>query len=96
MIFLDPSEWGARMQAHQHRADELLAAYRHPGEKHPVYDFLFNYYPVRPKHLRQWHPGVGVKLLGPVEAPHASWRDYVVDDTGVALDIPAFWARRGD
>ena len=90
MIFLDPSEWGARMQAHQHRADELLAAYRHPGEKHPVYDFLFNYYPVRPKHLRQWHPGSGA-LLGPVEAPHAVAR-LRCDDRGW-LDI-AFWASR--
>lgn len=96
MDVLDPSEWRARMAAHETRADELLATYRHPGTKHPVFDFLFNYYPVRPKHLRQWHPGVGTSLAGAASAPHTIWRDYATDGDVVALDLPAFWARRGE
>lgn len=96
MDVLDPSEWRARMAAHETRADELLATYRHPGTKHPIFDFLFNYYPVRPKHLRQWHPGVGTSLAEAPSAPHRTWRDYATDGDVVALDLSAFWARRGE
>jgi hypothetical protein len=32
------------------------------GEKHPVYDFLFEYYSFRPAHLLRWSPGFGVVL----------------------------------
>jgi hypothetical protein len=31
---------------------------------HPVYDFLFDYYPFRPAHLKRWSPGIGVPLEG--------------------------------
>ena len=31
-------------------------------EKHPVDDFLFEYYPISPAKLRAWHPGFGVAL----------------------------------
>lgn len=31
-------------------------------EKHPVDDFLFEYYPISPKKLRNWHPGFGYAL----------------------------------
>jgi len=96
MSVLPRSEWQTRMAAHEHRADELLATYRYRHEKHPVFDFLFNYYPVRPKHLRQWHPGVGTLLADASDAPHATWRDYVTADGAVGLDLAAFWSRRGD
>ncbi|MFC9790682.1 3-methyladenine DNA glycosylase [Rhodococcus sp. NPDC127528] len=43
------------------------------GEKHPVIDFLFTYYSLRPAQLRRWHPGYGVRLTGP--AAHEYW-DY--------------------
>ena len=34
------------------------------GEAHPVWDFLFTYYSLRPRQLRRWHPGFGVVLAG--------------------------------
>jgi hypothetical protein len=34
------------------------------GERHPVYDFLFEYYSWRPGSLERWHPGIGVALAG--------------------------------
>ena len=34
------------------------------GEAHPVWDFLFTYYSLRPRQLRVWHPGFGVVLGG--------------------------------
>ncbi len=58
---LDPSEAQARRAAHEARVDRLLAGHlarRARGEKHPVEDFLFTYYSVRPSRLRRWHPGL--------------------------------------
>jgi len=34
------------------------------AEKHPVYDFLFDYYSFRPSHLLRWSPGIGIRLSG--------------------------------
>lgn len=34
------------------------------GRKHPVYDFLFEYYSLRPAHLLRWSPGIGIFLEG--------------------------------
>jgi hypothetical protein len=34
------------------------------GESHPVWDFLFSHYSLRPGQLRSWHPGYGVLLAG--------------------------------
>lgn len=83
------------MAAHDERARDRLAKFRHPGGYHPVYDFLFEYYPVRPSHLRRWHPGIGVKLEG--VPPHRQWRDYLQGEDGLTvLDLPAFWQRRGE
>ena len=92
-MILQPKTWQTRMTIHEESANEYLARYRHPGSYHPVYDFLFEYYPVRPSHLRRWHPGVGVTLAG--EAPHAEWNYYHRIDEGVTVDTEAFLARRG-
>ena len=35
------------------------------GTSHPVIDFLFTYYTLRPAQLARWHPGFGVGLSGP-------------------------------
>ncbi|PZP16615.1 MAG: 3-methyladenine DNA glycosylase [Brachybacterium faecium] len=45
---------------HEERADALTAEHRERrarGEKHPVEDFLFSYYPFSTARLRRWHPG---------------------------------------
>nr|WP_245354850.1 3-methyladenine DNA glycosylase [Brachybacterium sacelli] len=45
---------------HEERADALTAGHRERrqrGQKHPVEDFLFTYYPFSPAKLRRWHPG---------------------------------------
>ena len=39
------------------------------GEAHPVWDFLFSYYSLRPRQLRRWHPGYGVALGGASARP---------------------------
>lgn len=94
------SQWRERKGNHQARAERLLKQFRHPGQYHPVYDFLFEYYPVRPSHLKRWHPGLGTALCDAAATPpHLEWRDYHVVETegstAVELDLPAFWERRG-
>lgn len=57
--------WRAYADAHQQQIDTLLAERDRRtgrGQRHPVVDFLFRYYAIRPKQLRTWHPGTGVVL----------------------------------
>ena len=98
---LPAAEWTALAQAHAERADALTAGHRArrgTGTRHPVEDFLHEYYSARPAQLRRWHPGAGVVLApgadGP--APHGAWRWYATDDDGaVTLDLETFLADRG-
>lgn len=87
--------WRARAAAHAERADALTAGYRARrarGEKHPVEDFLYTYYPTRPGRLRRWHPGAGVVLEDADE--RAGWRHYVSDGRGVRVDHAALHEER--
>lgn len=51
------------------------------GQKHPVHDFLFEYYPFKPSHLLRWSPGL--EGNGPSDWP-------------TPLDVAGFVTRRGD
>jgi len=67
VVLLDESDWTSRARAHQQRVDEFCEPHRRRarvGETHPVWDFLFTYYSLRPRQLRIWHPGFGVELDG--------------------------------
>lgn len=62
---LSPSEWAQRQAAHEARLGPVVKAHlarRKAGRKHPVVDFLFEYYGFRPSRLMKWTPGVGVLL----------------------------------
>lgn len=64
---LDEPAWRARQTAHAARVApwvEPRLQRRSRGEKHPVEDFLFEYYSFSPGELRRWHPGFGVALTG--------------------------------
>lgn len=64
---LPEAHWTALRDAHHDTVDELLAGHRRrraANESHPVHDFLFTYYSLRPSRLRRWHPGFGTVLLG--------------------------------
>ncbi len=99
---LAPADWRPRADAHQARADALTAAHRARKanrERHPVDDFLYDYYGIKPSLLRRWHPGVGVALAATDDGPaeHAGWRWYRADANGaVTLDVEAFLADRAD
>ena len=74
---MDGSEWRAAAAAHEVRAGRYadpFAQRRARHEVHPVEDFLFTYYTLKPGQFKRWHPGAGVILL---DAPErASWRFY--------------------
>ena len=65
MEVLSPSDWSARAAAHRQRLLPFVGphlARREARIKHPVHDFMFDYYSQRPAQLLRWHPGYGVRL----------------------------------
>ena len=61
------ANWASRAATHRQRAENFLAPHlrrARAGQAHPVWDFLFTYYSLRPRQLRVWHPGYGVVLGG--------------------------------
>lgn len=95
MLILSDDEWRAVAAEHRDRVDSELTdvvARRRRGEKHPVDDFLFEYYYLRPKQLRDWHPGAGVGLAG---AGQMGRRRYHHEVDGIAsFDAATFIAER--
>lgn len=66
---LSEHEWRELARAHAERVGPWVAprlARSSAGIKHPVDDFLFEYYPFSPGKLMTWHPGYGVVLEGNV------------------------------
>jgi hypothetical protein len=64
---LDESVWTERERLHAERVDRFVEPHlrrARRGEAHPVWDFLFSYYSLKPRQLRRWHPGYGVALRG--------------------------------
>lgn len=96
---LTQEQWRGRCDAHLARVGPWLeahAARRAAGRKHPVYDFLFEYYSVRPARLREWSPGCGVLLegAGPGDVFHdAAWR---FSAEGAWIEAEALPERRRD
>jgi hypothetical protein len=85
---LTEATWRSRASAHQARVGPWIAprlARRQHGVRHPVEDFLFDYYSWRPGQLARWHPGVGVLLEGDVRE-FRGMRGYRVDDEGARVD----------
>lgn len=76
---LEESEW--REQAHRH--EKRVSAWTEPfrnrraqGKLHPIYDFLFIYYRIKPSQLESWHPGFGIGLRSKKEETQFSERFY--------------------
>lgn len=89
--------WQAREQDHRDAVRERTRdhlARRDRGEKHPVEDFLWEYYSLSPGRLARWHPGVGVGLADADRMPRASWRFYRTERGVVSVDVEAFVAAR--
>ncbi len=93
-VVLDERDWTARRQRHQAAVDEFLRAHRAPGGgSHPVWDFLFTYYSLRPRQLRTWHPGFGVVLAGESAQRYLGRTGYGRGPAGVAVTRDYLTAR---
>ncbi|AMY19194.1 MULTISPECIES: 3-methyladenine DNA glycosylase [Nocardiaceae] len=89
MIVLDPADLDTRRAAHEQRVDDAIGDYlarRASGATHPVTDFLFTYYSLKPGHLRRWHPGHGTALVGDGAA---AYRDRTGYTSVVVGGVPA-------
>ena len=65
--FLSKEVWQERAQKHHYRVAQWVDPFlerRSRHARHPVYDFLFEYYSFRPAQLLRWSPGPGVILEG--------------------------------
>lgn len=94
-VILSRAEWEAAQRAHEAAVEDMIAPHRRRmgrGQKHPVFDFLFTYYSLRPGQLRRWYPGPDVILQD--AADRADWPLHTLaDDNSLSLDLPAASAR---
>ncbi|HVZ66031.1 MAG TPA: 3-methyladenine DNA glycosylase [Lacunisphaera sp.] len=94
---LPEADWHARRRAHDARVRSWVSPHQARaarGEKHPVHDFLFEYYRYRPSWLRRWHPGPDVVLQGESAREYLRWPEYRATADGVALNCAALEPRR--
>jgi hypothetical protein len=86
MTILAEAEWTARAAAHRDRVTPWVQPRlerRARGHKHPVDDFLFEYYSFRPGRLLQWHPGLGIVLAGDAARDYLAHPGYAATPDGV-------------
>ena len=97
IVVLPEADWHTRRRAHEQRVSAWTAPHQARaarGEKHPVEDFLFEYYRFRPAWLRRWHPGPDVVLQGESARDFLRWPEYHEVAEGVALNVAALEPRR--
>ncbi|WP_306427749.1 hypothetical protein [Brevibacterium sp. 50QC2O2] len=95
----------ARRDSHETRAHARTDAHhvrRLRGEKHPVEDFLFTYYPFKLGQIARWNPGarVAVEIRDEADPAYFDRRWYrffqaepaSTSATYAALDLPAWHA----
>ena len=95
---LTEQRWRELQREHVLRAEQWTAphlARRQRGDKHPVMDFLFEYYPYSPGRLRTWHPGLGIALEGDWR-PASGVRAYIETDRGWTVDPATYDNKRLD
>lgn len=95
---LTAKTWQAQREAYLQRVrpwadDRVMRSRRH--ERHPVYDFMFDYYTFRPAHLLRWTPGFGVTLAG-ASKRDVEWEQFSLTEFGLALQAQAFPVHRID
>ncbi len=63
---LDRKQWQELAAEHARKVAPIAAKVRKrhdTASRHPIDDFMWDYYTLRPSRLERWHPGFGVKLL---------------------------------
>jgi len=96
---MSEADWRQRQTDHEQRVrmwTDPHQARQARGEKHPVADFLFEYYRFRPSWLRRWHPGPDILLQGAGAREFLRWPEYQEVEDGIALNPAAFDPKRRD
>lgn len=91
------AEWHPAAAAHRTRVRRWTAPHlrrRREHRRHPVEDFLFEYYSFSPAKLERWHPGVGHLLSGPGTDVYLALADYRAYDDLVGADPERLRRRR--
>lgn len=86
---LELEQWTSLQNNHESRISKLIDDYlvgRQEQVKHPVMDFLFEYYAFRPSYLKKWTPGLGVFLEGANRSITPKHSEFVFTDNGAFLD----------
>jgi hypothetical protein len=100
LVVLEEDVWWERARLHAERVDAWTEGRRSRasrGQRHPVDDFLFEYYPTRPGQLRRWHPGLGLALAGATPFDDdPSYLRLTADGRDVTTVDSAAFARRRD
>ena len=94
---LDENQWTAQRSAHVQLLSTVVNAHRQraiKGEKHPIVDFLFEYYHFKPAKLLEWSPGLGVFLKGNQALEFLSANHYGKSDLGVYINPACFPEKR--
>lgn len=94
---LEEAQWHPLRAAHEDRVrpwvePRLVRMSRQ--ERHPVEDFLFEYYQYRPGQLLRWHPGTGVALRGESAREYLPHKGYVETEAGVTAEPAALTEER--
>jgi hypothetical protein len=96
VALLHEPDWTTRARLHQKRVDEFCEPHRsraRVGEAHPVWDFLFTYYSLKPRRLRIWHPGFGTALGGAAAQRYLDRSGYGSASHGVTVTRQHLLAR---
>lgn len=92
---LEQGQWEAMAAGHMNAARRFTEGPRYRrdrGERHPVEDFLFEYYPYPFSLIEQWQPGIGVSLrFDDLEAlpRHFTGKRYRIENGTCCLDPAA-------
>ncbi len=89
MEILSEAQWKSLREAHEKRVKPWIAPRLRRsslGERHPVEDFLFEYYAYRPGQLLRWHPGIGRGLAGEAAREYLEVRGYGEADGVVRVE----------
>jgi hypothetical protein len=89
--------WQKECDRHEAELAPILDPYlekRSRQMKDPVLDFLFEYFPFRPSHLRRWSPGIGVELEITPDATLPEISELVTDGSRARLNPDFFPEKR--
>lgn len=90
-------EWIARQRSHLESLSFIVNAHLRraiKNEKHPIIDFLFEYYHFKPAKLLDWSPGLGVHLAGKQALKFLERNCFQISDLGVSISPAGFPVKR--